>query len=182
MGQIDIREQERQFSFSIGEAVIYRAEGVCDIVDIRKECFASNASGEDYYILSPRNDVNSSIYIPVHNEALTALMRPILNREEIVSMVRDLCDERMEWPVESRVRNTVFREILARGDRRELIVLILTVHERVAEMLAAGKKVGSTESSALARACKLLRDEFSLSIPMRSDDELIALICDGREE
>ena len=181
MEQIGVREQDRKFAFSVGDTVVYRAEGVCDIVDIRKEHFGANTEGEDYYILSPRNDVNSSIYVPVHNEALTALMRPILSREEILSLVRAVRDERMDWPAESRARNTVFRDILSRGDRRELVVLALTVYERVLETVAAGKKVGSTESGALARACKLLRDEFSVAIPLHSDEELMALLRGNQE-
>ncbi len=181
MEQIGIREQEQQFAFSVGDVVVYRAEGVCDIVDIRKESFGANTEGEDYYILSPRNDANSSIYVPVHNEVLTALMRPLLNRDEILSLIGSLRDERIAWAAESRARNNVFRDILSRGERRELIPLVLTVHEHVVKTIAAGKKVGSTESGALARACKLLRDEFSVAIPLHSDEELIALLCGERE-
>ena len=72
--------------------MVYRAEGVCDIVDIRKECFGANPQGEEYYILSPRNDANSSIYVPVYNEALTAQMRSLLSREEIAEMLCELRD------------------------------------------------------------------------------------------
>ena len=161
-------------AFSVGDAVVYRAEGICDIVDIRKESFG--AIGGDYYILSPRNDPNSSIYVPVDNDKLTALMRPLLNREEILSLLSELRNDRLTWLPESRARNNAFREILSVGDRRALIVLVLTVQERIEETLSAGKKVGSTESSALARACKLLRDEFSVSFPLSSDKELIALL------
>ena len=161
-------------AFSVGDAVVYRAEGICDIVDIRKESFGV-ISG-DYYILSPRNDPNSLIYVPADNEKLTALMRPILNRDELLSLLSELRDERLVWLPESRARNNVFREILSVGDRRELVVLILTVQERIEETIAAGKKVGSTESGALARACKLLRDEFSTAIPLHSDEELLALL------
>ena len=178
---IGIQEQERQIAFSVGDTVVYRAEGVCDIVDIRKESFGANTQGEDYYILSPRNDANSSIYVPVHNDALTALMRPLLCRDEIVSLVASLREERIAWAAESRARNTVFRDILSRGERRELIPLVLTVHEQMLKTLAAGKKVGSTESGALARACKLLRDEFSVAIPLHSDEELIAFLL-GKSE
>ncbi len=175
------REQGSVRTFSIGDAVVYRAEGVCDIVDIRKECFGANPQGEEYYILSPRNDANSSIYVPVHNEALTAQMRSLLSREEIVEMLRELRDERLDWPAESRARNTAFREILSLGERRALVVLVLTVQERVEAIIAAGKKPGSTETGALSRACKLLRDEFSVAIPLHSDDELLALLRGERE-
>ena len=44
--------------YEIGSYVIYRAEGICDIIDIRRESFAGGEKAE-YYILSPRNDPNS---------------------------------------------------------------------------------------------------------------------------
>ena len=177
MVQSGVREQERQRSFSVGDAVVYRAEGVCDVVDIRKESFGAHTDGDDYYILSPRNDANSSIYVPVHNERLTVLMRPILTRNEILSLIDSVRDERLNWPAESRARNVAFREILSLGDRRELIVLVLTVHEHLLQTIASGKKPGSTETGALSRACRLLRDEFSLAIPLPNDDALINLLC-----
>ncbi len=178
-----VREQEnrKHTAFVVGDAVVYRAEGVCDIVDIRKEAFGTLADGEEYYILSPRNDANSSIYVPVHNERLTALMRPIVTRDELAGMVKELCEVRLEWLSESRARNNAFREILSLGDRRALIVLVLTVKERIEQTVAMGKKPGSTETGALSRACKLLRDEISLVTPLHSDEELIALLRGERE-
>ena len=181
MGKSATMEQKTKFAFSVGDAVVYRAEGVCDVVDIRKESFVANMEGDDYYILLPRNDSNSSIYVPVHNERLTALMRPILTREEILSLIASRSAERLPWPAESRARNAIFKELLSLGDRRELIVLVLTIHEHMVATLAAGKKPGSTETGALSRACKLLRDEFSLSIPLSNDRDLIALLCGERE-
>ncbi len=183
MEHMTVREQENQKSpaFAVGDAVVYRAEGVCDIVDIRKETFGTSGDGEDYYILSPRNDSNSSIYVPVYNEKLTAMMRPIVTRDELAAMLDELREMRLEWLPESRARNTAFREILSLGDRRALIVLVLTVKERVEQTIASGKKPGSTETGALSRACKLLRDEISLVTPLRSDDELIALLRGERE-
>ena len=166
---------ERKEQFAVGDRVVYRAEGVCEVVDIRKEQFLGCAE-ETYYILSPRNDGNSSIYVPVGNEKLTAMMRPLLSASEIAALVAEIGEERLEWIDESRSRNAVFREILSLGDRRSLAMLALTVHEYLEKISLLGKKPGSTETGALARACKLLRDEFSEAIPLHSDKELLAIL------
>lgn len=162
--------------FAVGDAVVYRAEGVCDVVDIRNENFGARNDGAKYYILSPRNDSNSMLYVPVDNETLTALMRPILKKEEIFTLVRDLRGERLVWIPDSRARNTKFREILSLGDRREVIVLLQTVREHIEKVTLAGKKPGSTETNAMYRATKLLRDEFSMAFSMTSDEDLFALL------
>lgn len=161
--------------YEIGSYVIYRAEGICDIVDIRRESFAGGEKA-DYYILSPRNDPNSMLYVPVDNEKLTAMMRPLLCETEIRALIAELRDERLEWIDDSRARNSRFKEILSEGDRRSVLVLLNTVRERIAMNEANGKRSGTTDTGALSRACKLLRDEFSHAIPMDSDLQLFALL------
>ena len=166
---------ETKKRYEIGEHVIYRAEGICDIVDIRCESFAGGEKS-DYYILSPRNDPNSMLYVPVDNERLTSMMRPLLSEKEIREIIAELRDERLEWIDESRARNSKFKEILSEGERRAVLVLLNTVRERIAMNEASGKRSGTTDTGALSRACKLLRDEFSPAIPVKTDEQLFALL------
>ena len=161
--------------YEIGSYVIYRAEGICDIVDIRRESFAGGEKA-DYYILSPRNDPNSMLYVPVDNERLTSMMRPLLSEKEIRALIKELRNDRLEWIDDSRARNAKFKEILSEGDRSAVLVLLNTVRERIAMNEANGKRSGTTDTGALSRACKLLRDEFSPAIPMTSDLQLYALL------
>lgn len=161
--------------YEIGSYVIYRAEGICDIIDIRRESFAGGEKAE-YYILSPRNDPNSLLYVPVDNEKLTSMMRPLLSEKEIRELIDELRDERLEWINDSRARNSKFKEILSEGNRREVLVLLNTVREHISMNEANGKRSGTTDTGALSRACKLLRDEFSHAIPLASDLQLLDLL------
>lgn len=161
--------------YSVGACVIYRSEGICDIVDIRREKFAGGAEGE-YYILSPRNDPNSIVCVPVDNERLTGYIRNLLSAEEIRALIAEVKDKRLEWIPESRARSAFFKEILSVGDRRELIVLVNTVREQIKIKEASGKKPGTTDTGAVYKASKLLREEFSPAIPLRNDGELFALL------
>ena len=161
--------------YEIGSCVIYRAEGICDIIDIRRESFAGGEKTE-YYILSPRNDPNSTVYVPVDNEKLTSMIRPLLSEKEIRSLISELREERLEWIDDSRARNTKFKEILSIGERRTVLILLNTVRERIEINEANGKRSGTTDTGALAKACKLLRDEFSSAIPLRTDEQLLALL------
>ena len=161
--------------YEIGDYVIYRAEGICDIVDIRCESFAGGEKA-DYYILSPRNDPNSMLYVPVDNERLTSMMRSLLSEKEIRALIAELRDERLEWIDDSRARNSKFKEILSEGERHAVLVLLNTVREHIAMNDANGKRSGTTDTGALSRACKLLRDEFSPAIPVKTDEQLFALL------
>ena len=161
--------------FKIGDYVSYRSEGVCKISDIRKENFGSS-DGTTYYILAPVNDPKSTLFVPTDNERLIAMMRPLLSAEEISALCEKLRSERMDWVEENRMRNNVFREILAEGDRRKLIVLLNTVTERIEAQIAMGKRALGTDQNAANRAIQLLLEEFSATTDLSSAEELLALL------
>ena len=162
--------------FEIGSYVSYRAEGVCVIRDIREERFGALSEVAKYYILSPIGDEKSTVFVPMDNATLMALMRPLLSAEEIQALVEETRDERFEWIEESRLRNMKFREILSIGDRRSLIVLLNTVVEHNELITKLGKKVGATDENALYRAKTMLFEEFSVTTDLTYSDEILALL------
>lgn len=162
--------------YTIGSFVVYRAEGVCRISDIRVESFGTIGSKEQYYILTPLGDERSTVFVPVANETLVGMMRPLLSAEEIITLAAELRDIRMDWIPDGRARNIRFREILGLGDRKELIVLTNTVWEHMEEAMTHKKKPNATDEKALRRAKKLLFEEFSALTDLRSEDDLIPLL------
>ena len=159
--------------FEKGCYVIYRAEGVCMITDVRQESFGSVGDKKEYYILSPMREPRSTVFVPVDNEILVGYMRELMNAEQIMKMVEEQRQTRIEWTNDSRARNSAWKEILARGDRRELVTLINTLSEKIE---ASGKKPCSTDLNALRRAEKLLYDEFSATTDIQSVDDVIPLL------
>ena len=166
--------------FEIGSYVSYRAEGVCVIADIREERFGALGGIGKYYILAPIGDEKSTVFVPCDNENLVSMMRPLLSAEEILAMVEELREERIEWIEESRLRNLRFREIFSVGDRRQLIVLLNTVIEHSERIRALGKKVGSTDENAIYRAKTMLFEEFSMTTDLRDADEILLLLRGDR--
>ncbi len=160
----------------IGSYVIYRAEGVCRITDIRNENFGTANGEEVYYILAPQNDPKSILFVPVENERLTALMRPLLSADQIQALCTELRGERIEWVAESRARNNLFRDLLSEGDRTKLIPLIHTIVEQMEEQAKQGKKPTATDQNALRRAKRLLFDEFSATTDLPSEQEILPLL------
>lgn len=162
--------------FEIGSYVSYRAEGVCVISDIREERFGALGQVTKYYILSPVGDEKSTVFVPLDNEGLVSMMRPLLSAEQIMAAVSELREERMEWIEESRLRNMRFREIFSEGDRRHIIVLLNTVVEHSEMLRAAGRKVGTTDENAQYRAQSVLFEEFSMTTDLASLDEVLPLL------
>lgn len=162
--------------FEKGSYVIYRSEGVCLISDIRDESFASVGRADKYYILTPINDSRSTVFVPADNERLVGFMRKLMSAAEINKLVEELRDERIEWQSDSRARNNSFRDILSRGDRRELIVLANTVGEKTEELAKSGKRVCTADLNTLRRAERQLLEEFSATTDLSSTEQIMSLL------
>ncbi len=163
--------------FAIGAYVSYRSEGVCVISDIRTEAFNSLGKSEEYYILAPLKDMNSVLYVPVNNEILTSKMQPLLSADEICALADELRGELLDWIDESRARNAALREILSGGDRRELIVLVNTILDRIARSEEIGRKITAGDENTLKRAKRMLLDEFSATTDLATDEELMGVLA-----
>ena len=161
--------------FNIGDHVSYRTEGICVVTDIRTESFG-NMRDEEYYILAPVKEPNSVLYIPVNNELLVSKMLPLLSPEQICDLAKELRDKRIEWKNESRVRNHMLRDIVNMGDRVSLILLVNTISEKKAELLAEGRKLTGGDEGMLKRAKKMLLDEFSFNSDIQDEDTLMLVL------
>ncbi len=164
--------------FEIGTCVCYRSEGICRINDIRNESFGASG-GEEYYILAPIKDPNSTLYVPVNNELLVAKMLPLLSADEVCRVADELREKRMEWKVESRARNHALRDAINAGDRYSLIILINTITEKRGELAAIGKKLTGGDEGMLKRAKKMLVDEFSYTTDIADEDTLM-MVLEGK--
>lgn len=172
--------------FAIGDYVSYRSEGVCVISDIRTEAFNALGKSEEYYILAPLKDMNSVLYVPVNNEILTSKMHPLLSADEICALADELRGELMEWIDDSRARNSALREILAGGNRRELIVLSNTIQDRIDRSAEIGRKITAGDENTLKRARRMLLDEFATTTDLQTTEELVGVLagthrCNPRE-
>lgn len=154
--------------FKIGSYVMYGNQGVCRVVEIRRESFSGTA--KDYYILSPLDDEKMTIYVPMDAEALVSRMRPLLSPDQIAALIREGCAaETMEWTDDARGRSEQFRQILQSGDQQRLIVMIRTIYERKELQLAKGKKLYSADEAAFEKAEKLLHGEIAAVLNIRPD-------------
>lgn len=172
---------DHEIRFPVGSCVSYRADGICDIVDIRFESFSKGGNEMEYYVLAPRNDPNCRTFVPVKNPKLTAMMRLLPTPEDIYTLTRELSGQTLTWISDPHQRNNACKKILARGDRREIILLIHTVRAHVRQTLDAGKKASITDESVLRQACRILKNEFSAVLNISSDEELYRLLDAGNQ-
>lgn len=151
---------------SIGSRVLYKTNGVCTVEAIG-EAELRPGEKKTYYILSPESDRQSRIYVPVDNEQLTAQMQPMLDKEQVLSLIRSVKGREPAWIEDGKQRSLEFRGVLLRADRRELLCTARSICRRRDELTAIGKKLYAADEAVLKKAEKMLYEEFSdvLGIP-----------------
>ena len=153
--------------YKIGDKIMYGANGVMTVVDIRDESFGDVTCS--YYVLRPTLAKSESLtFVPTENEKLVEAMRPLLTKDEIVSLMHSVNDlPPIDWIKENRARQEYFKKIMESGDRARMISMIRAINENGQRREAEGKKNFITDENAKAKAEKLLYTEFSvvLGIP-----------------
>ncbi len=153
--------------FKIGDTVVYGANGVCKVEDIREERFAGQNAV--YYILNAENA--QTIYVPVENSALTAKMRKILSRNEAIDFVRSFPKiAPIDWVEESRKRNELFKSVILDADRERLVGVIKAIYKKRAESTERGRKLYIADENAFKRAERMIYGELSAVLGIAYDE------------
>lgn len=167
--------------YRINDIVIYGTEGICSIVDIADKKFGSTV--EKYYVLKPMYNNSSTIMIPVNNELLVDRMRHILSSKEAEALILDMPTEQgIEWIDDEKQRKTIYRQIICRGDRRELVKLIKTLYNRQKQQKAIGKKLHACDERFFRDAEKMLHEEIAAALNIEKESVVEFIISKiGRE-
>lgn len=156
--------------YSIGDNVIYGSSGVMKIVDIRRERILSDE--REYYVLkSPRAQAGAFTFVPVDNEKLTSMMRHLPTKEEIMEILHsgEIASEE-EWVKDNRIRTDRFKQVIERGDLREIIAMIRLIYKMGLSRQAEGKKKLVSDESTRLKAERLISAEFSLVLGIPEDE------------
>ena len=141
------------------DTILYSTQGVCKITEISEQNLGG--SRQEYYVLKPVYSQNSTIFVPVGSEKLTAKMRRVLSVDEIHTLIQAMPQQDTIWEEDESARRERYRAILLKGDRLELVRLIKTLQQRQESKKAAGKKLHSADEQTLKDAEKMLHEEFA---------------------
>ncbi|MCD7831304.1 MAG: CarD family transcriptional regulator [Firmicutes bacterium] len=160
--------------FSIGDTVMYGADGVCRIVDITT--LDLTGSDESYYVLTPESENGSKIFVPTENSALTERIQPLLSKDEIMELVANVKPCEPFWSENSGEHRQRYSEAVKGGDRGVLIAMIRELYAKRSGLSGKRKRFSVTDEKYYKLAQKILYDEFSRVIPMKFDD-LVPFVC-----
>ncbi|MDD4688352.1 MAG: CarD family transcriptional regulator [Eubacteriales bacterium] len=148
--------------FKINDYVVYKMNGVCQIIDIKKEKFAGD--NREYYILQTVYGKPSTLYVPVDNEALVGRMKRVISSEKIYEIINAIKKDDISWNDNERARTREFNDIVSRGDCTELFSLVRTLYQNKREIEGKGKNFRVSDKKIMDDAEKILYEEFAMSL------------------
>ena len=141
------------------EMVLYGSHGVCRVAGtVTREFDGKEAL---YYVLEPVFAGAFTVFVPVDSPAVSAKMRRILTSDEIHEMIRKMPEEEPLAFDDPTQQKAVCTQILRSGDRRELIRLIKTLHQRQKARREQHKKPCVQDDRFMKEAERQLYDEFA---------------------
>ena len=111
----------KKCTFKKGEYVVYGSNGICLVEDVCDFSFSADIPKKPYFILKPKNDPNSLIYIPCDNEDLVGRLRSIFSKAQIEALLHKHACEPADWQEDRKQRVLTFRSVLAKSDPLELL-------------------------------------------------------------
>lgn len=151
--------------FTVNDTIVYGRTGICVIDAIEKKKYSVRDRIENNcYVLKPIYDSTSTIFVPVDNERLTSMMRRVLTKQEIDSLLESIKDGEEQWIDDQRERTEKFKEVLSKGIRRELLLMIKCLYERKTQLLKNGKKLCASDDGILKDAEREVSQEFAYAL------------------
>ncbi len=143
----------------VNDVVLYGVDGICLVSDMVTRTLGGRP--QEYYVLKPVYLESSTIYVPTDNPALVGRMQRILSLDEVMALIRSIPDEETNWIEDDARRRVLYGEIIAGGDRREIVRVIKTLYQRDREMKEGRRKLSSADERLMKDAEKRLYDEFA---------------------
>ena len=169
--------------FKIVESVVYGHNGVMKIVDIKTEEIADVS--RTYYVLEEINTSFGSLtYVPVDNEKLTSLIRPLMEEADIKGLLCRISEiEPAPWIEDNRRRADNFKSILASCDIEKIISMLKAIYHTGKAREAAGKKNFLSDENIKHKAEELIHSEICAVLSVDKDEvpKIIREYAKGRE-
>ena len=142
--------------FQIGEYVVHKVHGICEIMDI------VTIANRKYYKVTPSKDNKLTIYVPYTNE--NDIIKEANNLIEYMKGIDN------DLVVDSKSRRDEFARLLTTGNIYDIAFLAKKLYILREEKLKNNRFIGVIDQDTFENANNRLIDELSLSLKISKDD------------
>ena len=143
--------------WKLGDVVVYGSAGICHIDDIRDERFGDEI--KKYFVLKPLFDDKNTFFVPAFNEVLMAKIRPVLTKEEAMTLVHSMPEIEPEWIDNDKFRQERYRAILESGKPETIVGMLKALYSRKLQLLEKGKKLRNSDEIFMKSGERIIETE-----------------------
>lgn len=154
--------------FEVGEYVVCGNKGVCVVEKITTLDIAGVDKERQYYILKPKYQTGSTVYVPVDSQKDS--MRRVIRREEAQKLIDAIPDVPLLMITNEKLSEQTYRECLKSGNCEEWVRIIKTIWLRKQERLQAGRKVTAVDARYFHMAEESLYGELAVALDLSRDE------------
>lgn len=161
--------------YRVLQMVVYGVHGVCRILDLEEKIVDHKTVA--YYVLEPLAQPGTRYYIPSHNSAAMAKLRPLTDSVRLQEMIHDEGSE-AAWITDENQRKQHYRRILTTVDAGELIGMVRCLEKHKLSQAQIGRKLHLCDENFLRDAKRVLTSEIAQVLQM-DEKEVPALFTDN---
>lgn len=154
--------------FEIGEYVVCGSKGVCVVEKITTLDIAGVDKERKYYILKPKYQAGSTVYVPVDSPKDS--LRPVIRREEAQKLIDAISDVPLLTITNDKLTEQTYKESLKSGNCEEWVRILKTIWTRKQERLQAGRKVTAVDAKYFHIAEESLYGELAVALGLERDE------------
>ncbi|MBO5294963.1 MAG: CarD family transcriptional regulator [Clostridia bacterium] len=154
------------------EYVFHELEGICKIVDIQVAPLEGMPADRRYYIITPLQNSNSVIYVPVDSDRV--FLRRLLSRAEAEELLDRIPFVRVIDENNPKLLRAKYQEAMGKHDPVEWVRVIKTAYLRVNTLASRSRsaRISDTERFYSENAKRFLHAELALSLGLSSDVDM----------
>lgn len=169
MWEPDIRFRKgERFVFEIGEQVVCGNKGVCTVENISTLDIGGVDKQRKYYILKPRYQAGSTVYVPV--DAAEGSMRRVLSLEEADRLIDAIPQLPLIDIANDKLSEQTYKEHMKENCCEEWVRVIKTIYQRREKRLQAGRKVTAVDARYIHLAQENLYGELAVALNLDRED------------
>lgn len=154
--------------FEVGEYVVCGNKGVCVVEKITTLDIAGVDKEREYYILKPKYQMGSTVYVPVDSSKES--MRRVIRREEAQKLIDAIPDVPLLAITNEKLSEQIYRECLKSGNCKEWVRILKTIWRRKQERQQAGRKVTAVDAKYFHMAEESLYGELAVALDLNRDE------------
>lgn len=164
---------------NINDYVIYRKNGICQIVDIIEQNFCGQGK-KQYYVLKSVYDENVKVFVPLNSE-LEKGLKKVYSIDEIHSLIEESEKVENKWVNDGKQRAAIFENILSGGDTKQILWMIKAIGLYKNELEEQNKKLKAYDTKYLKLGENVVSGEFAFALNIPRSD-VVQYIIDYMEK